>query len=323
MRKFSRFVENLLTVFLFYTLLRDFVASKVCSTGLKKREGVRMKDRLLDSVNGYGYIMCIKECKSHRNCVSVSYNRRYLICDLYWSSIETESDQSQIITDPFFTYVDMADVPPSMVPSYTTQINQGSTNTKCVQLSSKKTVCVNPVSTLEQSTVPTPVSTQLSISTSVALPLESTASTTMSLTTSVVLTTPTLPACPSLYTESEDKKFCISLVQTKMSRDNAKTECRTTTDSSLLLIDSAETQSTVSTFLAQHFGSGLTENELWIDGTYQNSQWTSSMGVLSYTNWEKTRKNNEDCILLKINSGEWKPSKCDRQKFFLCQIRIS
>ncbi|XP_062593857.1 uncharacterized protein LOC134255353, partial [Saccostrea cucullata] len=154
---------------------------------------------------------------------------------------------------------------------------------------------------------------------SVSLPLESTstAPNTVDLTTEAVLTTSTLPVCPSQYILSGNKKLCISLVQTKMSRNDAKTECGTTTNSVLLLIDSAETQSTVETFLTQHFGSGLSENELWIDGTYQNSQWSSSFGVLTYTNWEKSRKGREDCILFKMKSGKWKPSKCNRDKFFL------
>lgn len=95
---------------LFFIILKVFVASDVSSTGIKRQDGVKLTNRLLESVHGVGFIMCIRECQTREDCLSVSYSRSHLICDLHRSSVRKENDASLVSEDPLFTYVDMADV---------------------------------------------------------------------------------------------------------------------------------------------------------------------------------------------------------------------
>lgn len=95
---------------LFFIILKVFVASDVSSTGIKRQDGVKLNNRLLESVHGVGFIMCIRECQTREDCLSVSYSRSHLICDLHRSSVRKENDASLVSEDPLFTYVDMADV---------------------------------------------------------------------------------------------------------------------------------------------------------------------------------------------------------------------
>lgn len=95
---------------LFFIILKVFVASEVWSTGIKRQDGVKLTNRLLESVHGVGFIMCIRECQTRGGCFSVSYSRSRLICDLHRSSVRKENDASLVSEDPLFTYVDMADV---------------------------------------------------------------------------------------------------------------------------------------------------------------------------------------------------------------------
>lgn len=95
---------------LFFIILKVFVASDVSSTGIKRQDGVKLNNRLLESVHGVGFIMCIRECQTREDCFSVSYSRSHLICDLHRSSVRKENDTSLVSEDPLFTYVDMADV---------------------------------------------------------------------------------------------------------------------------------------------------------------------------------------------------------------------
>lgn len=95
---------------LFFIILKVFVASDVSSTGIKRQDGVKLTNRLLESVHGVGFIMCIRECQTREDCFSVSYSRSHLICDLHRSSVRKENDASLVSEDPLFTYVDMADV---------------------------------------------------------------------------------------------------------------------------------------------------------------------------------------------------------------------
>lgn len=95
---------------LFFIILKVFVASDVSSTGIKRQDGVKLTNRLLESVHGVGFIMCIRECQTREDCFSVSYSRSHLICDLHRSSVRKENDASLVSDDPLFTYVDMADV---------------------------------------------------------------------------------------------------------------------------------------------------------------------------------------------------------------------
>lgn len=95
---------------LFFIISKVFVASEVWSTGIKRQDGVKLTNRLLESVHGVGFIMCIRECQTRGDCFSVSYSRARLICDLHRSSVRKENDASLMSGDPLFTYVDMADV---------------------------------------------------------------------------------------------------------------------------------------------------------------------------------------------------------------------
>ncbi|XP_048776190.2 location of vulva defective 1-like [Ostrea edulis] len=374
MVKVLKYFEPLTIAYLIY-ISTNFVVTEVWTTGLKRQNGLRMKDHVLESITGLGYIMCIRECRNRGNCVSISYNRQGLICELYWSGVHTESDRSKILTDPLFTYVDMTDVPSSLTPECLSTTNCGPTKAKCVQLKSRRTVCIDPVITTVGSTTVAPVTTQHVTSvttqpvtsvttqpvtvtsattqpvtsattqpvklvttqpvtlvttqpvTSVSKESMSTVSTETHPSTPSISTLSTTSTCPALYTRSENNKFCISLEQTQMSRDKAKYECQKTANSSLLLIESEETQNDVSTFLANHINSNFPEKELWIDGTYndQASEWSSSSGPLTFVNWKSNAspKKNKNCILLTISNGKWKPSDCTKQNYFLCQIHIT
>lgn len=299
---------------LFFIILKVFVASDVSSTGIKRQDGVKLTNRLLESVHGVGFIMCIRECQTREDCFSVSYSRSHLICDLHRSSVRKENDASLVSDDPLFTYVDMADVASSPLSSCSSTGSCGSLATKCVQLSSQKTVCVNPVPRPSIKT-----STPLSASSIV----QSTTSVSTATDSSSISTTPNSSFCPAPFIESDDGKLCISIMQNKMSRDNAKSECQKTSNCLLLRIDSEEAQNIISAFLTKHMNSNV--GNMWIDGTYENSKWTLSSGEMVYTNWKSKRspKAGEDCILLMSDNSKWDPTLCSAKNSFLCEIKIT
>ena len=92
-----------------------FMFSAVCvnadifTRGLKRQNGVKLRECLSEVETGLGFIMCIQECQSRGDCESVGYNRRGLVCEFYLGSVARGDNDCLITMDPHFTYVDTND----------------------------------------------------------------------------------------------------------------------------------------------------------------------------------------------------------------------
>lgn len=108
---------------------------------------------------------------------------------------------------------------------------------------------------IEQSTFVVPKQSKTSTPLSASSIVQSTTSISTATDLSSISTNPNSSLCPASFIESDDGKLCISIMQNKMSRDNAKSECQKTSNCLLLRIDSEEAQNSISAFLTKHMNS--------------------------------------------------------------------